>query len=241
MRRFAEKMMKRATYIKFLFFLISIMLFSCVKDASIGKAILCNNPSNNQCNEDIASFYGVETDTIHLFVTLNNAPKNIKVDITWYYQAAESEKEVIYQKNLMQAVNENVSRITVFLLGISILLLFISFALINNTVRLSIYSKRFLIHTMKLVGATGSFIRQPFMIQGIFTGIVSACIAMGLLSLLVVSFQTELGGIITLESIDFMLVSFVVMIAVGIIITFVSTYFAVNRYLRIKLNDMYYM
>lgn len=141
----------------------------------------------------------------------------------------------------MQAVNENVSRITVFLLGISILLLFISFALINNTVRLSIYSKRFLIHTMKLVGATGSFIRQPFMIQGIFTGIVSACIAMGLLSLLVVSFQTELGGIITLESIDFMLVSFVVMIAVGIIITFVSTYFAVNRYLRIKLNDMYYM
>ncbi len=150
-------------------------------------------------------------------------------------------KEVIYQKNLMQAVNENVSRITVFLLGISILLLFISFALINNTVRLSIYSKRFLIHTMKLVGATGSFIRQPFMIQGIFTGIVSACIAMGLLSLLVVSFQTELGGIITLESIDFMLVSFVVMIAVGIIITFVSTYFAVNRYLRIKLNDMYYM
>ena len=91
------------------------------------------------------------------------------------------------------------------------------------------------------MGGTGSFIRQPFMIQGIFTGIVSACIAMGLLSLLVVSFQTELGGIITLESIDFMLVSFVVMIAVGIIITFVSTYFAVNRYLRIKLNDMYYM
>lgn len=174
---------------------------------------------------------------LHSDYTHNDSIVNIETELKKYAEI----KEVIYQKNLIQAINENVNRITFFLLGISALLLFISFALINNTVRLSIYAKRFLIHTMKLVGATGGFIRQPFILQGVFTGIVSAFIAMGLLSLLLFSVQSELGGIITLESLDFLLVSFLVMLLIGVVITFVSTYFAVNRYLRAKLNDMYFL
>ncbi len=174
---------------------------------------------------------------LHSDYTHNDSIANIETELKKYAEI----KEVIYQKNLIQAINENVNRITFFLLGISALLLFISFALINNTVRLSIYAKRFLIHTMKLVGATGGFIRQPFILQGVFTGIVSAFIAMGLLSLLLFSVQSELGGIITLESLDFLLVSFLVMLLIGVVITFVSTYFAVNRYLRAKLNDMYFL
>ncbi len=174
---------------------------------------------------------------LHSVYTHNDSIAKIEAELKRYAEV----KEVIYQKNLMEAVNENVSRITLFLLTVSALLLFISFALINNTVRLSVYAKRFLIHTMKLVGATGGFIRQPFIIQGIVTGVIAAIIAMGLLSITVFSIQSELGGIITLESVDYLLVSFLVMLVVGIVITFISTFFAVNRYLRLKLSDMYYL
>lgn len=150
-------------------------------------------------------------------------------------------REVIYQKNLVQAVNDNVQRISIFLLALSALLLVVSYALISNTVRLSIYAKRFLIHTMKLVGATGRFIRKPFLAQGMLIGLLSSFIAMGMLSLSMFWAQSEVGKMLSTEFVDSILVSFAVMIISGLLITFISTYISVSRYLKLSLDSMYYI
>lgn len=150
-------------------------------------------------------------------------------------------REVIYQKNLVQAVNDNVQRISIILLALSALLLVVSYALISNTVRLSIYAKRFLIHTMKLVGATGRFIRKPFLAQGMLIGLLSSFIAMGMLSLSMFWAQSEVGKMLSTEFVDSILVSFAVMLISGLLITFISTYISVSRYLKLSLDSMYYI
>jgi cell division transport system permease protein len=126
-------------------------------------------------------------------------------------------------------------------MGLSILLIIISYALISNTVRLTVYAKRFIIHTMKLVGATGSFIRRPFLAQGAITGLISSFIGMALLSGVLYLAQSELSDLFTMESIDALLISFVVMLIFGILITTISTFMSVGRYLRLQVDDMYYI
>lgn len=150
-------------------------------------------------------------------------------------------KEIIYQKDLIDTINQNVNRISVVLMALSILLLIVSYALISNTVRLTVYAKRFIIHTMKLVGATGGFIRRPFLAQGAVTGLISSFIAMGLLSGVLFLAQSELSDLFSMESIDALLVSFFVMLISGILITTISTFLSVGRYLRLQLDDMYYI
>ena len=150
-------------------------------------------------------------------------------------------KEVIYQKDLIEIINQNVSRISAILMGLSILLLIVSYALISNTVRLTVYAKRFIIHTMKLVGATGSFIRRPFLAQGAITGLISSFIGMGLLSGMIFLVQSELSDLFTMESINSLLISFLVMLISGILITTISTFLSVGRYLRLQVDDMYYI
>ena len=93
-------------------------------------------------------------------------------------------QEVRYQEDLINMVNENIRNISLMLLGLAVLLAFISFALINNTIRLTIYSKRFLIHTMKLVGASWSFIRRPFLWRNFWIGVLAAVIADGICGVL---------------------------------------------------------
>jgi cell division transport system permease protein len=150
-------------------------------------------------------------------------------------------KEVIYQKDLIEVINQNVNRISAFLMGLSILLIIVSYALISNTVRLTVYAKRFIIHTMKLVGATGSFIRRPFLAQGAITGLISSFIGMALLSGVLYLAQSELSDLFSMESIDALLISFVVMLIFGILITTISTFMSVGRYLRLQVDDMYYI
>ncbi len=150
-------------------------------------------------------------------------------------------KEIIYQKDLIDTINTNVRRISVVLLGLSALLILISYALISNTVRLSVYAKRFLIHTMKLVGATGAFIRKPFLVQGMVTGLISAILAMGMLSSILFLLKSEISQLLSIESMNALLVSFVVMIISGITITTIATYLSVTRYLRLRVDDMYYI
>jgi cell division transport system permease protein len=150
-------------------------------------------------------------------------------------------KEVIYQKDLIEIINQNVSRISAILMGLSILLLIVSYALISNTVRLTVYAKRFIIHTMKLVGATGGFIRRPFLAQGAVTGLISSFIAMALLSGMIFLIQSELSDLFSMESINSLLISFLVMLISGILITTISTFLSVGRYLRLQVDDMYYI
>ena len=148
--------------------------------------------------------------------------------------------EVYYEESLLFLINENVRKISLFLLVLSSFLFLIAVTIINNTIRLSIYSKRFIIRTMQLVGATRSFIRKPFLIRSIYHGIIAALIAMILLMGLLYLIETEFFRMVSMESINLLLVLAVVIIIAGILINVVSTYLSVNRYLSISEDKLYY-
>lgn len=152
----------------------------------------------------------------------------------------EDIKEVFYQKSLVHLVTQNIKKISVILLGFSLLLLIISIALINNTIRLSVYSKRFLIKSMQLVGATQFFIRKPFVIKGLIHGLIASLIAILLLSGVLYFSQKEIPDMINLQEIDLFLSLFGIVILFGLIISWLSTYMAVRKYLRIKTDDLYF-
>lgn len=150
-------------------------------------------------------------------------------------------REVLYQRDLIDAVNENIRNISLVLLALAVVLTFISFALINNTIRLAIYSKRFLIHTMKLVGASWGFIRRPFLYRNIWSGILAAAMADAVLmgtAYWLVSYEPELIRVITPEVM--LLVSGAVFVF-GIAITFLCAYLSINKYLRMTANTLYYV
>jgi cell division transport system permease protein len=149
-------------------------------------------------------------------------------------------KEVYYQKNLLDAIHENVKRITIVLAIFSLLLLLIAIALINNTIRLSVYSRRFLINTMQLVGATRGFIRKPFLLKSVLHGLAGATVAIVLLSVFIYGLSNEMNGVIGFSNILLIAVLFLIVILIGIFITLVSTFFAVNKYLRLKTDQLYY-
>lgn len=150
-------------------------------------------------------------------------------------------QDVLYQKDLIDAVNENIRNISLVLLVLAVMLTFISFALINNTIRLAIYSKRFLIHTMKLVGASWGFIRRPFLKRNIWSGVLAAFIADTILmgaAYWLVSYEPELIRVITPEVM--LLVSGAVLVF-GVVITFLCAYLSINKYLRMKASTLYYV
>ena len=150
-------------------------------------------------------------------------------------------QDVLYQKDLIDAVNENIRNISLVLLALAVMLSFISFALINNTIRLAIYSKRFLIHTMKLVGASWGFIRRPFLKRNIWSGVLAAFIADTILmgaAYWLVSYEPELIRVITPEVM--LLVSGAVLVF-GVVITFLCAYLSINKYLRMKASTLYYV
>ncbi|MBN1252137.1 MAG: hypothetical protein JXR51_06415 [Bacteroidales bacterium] len=146
-------------------------------------------------------------------------------------------KEVSYQKSLVSVVNENVRKISFVLLAFSLMFFLISFALINNTIRLSFYSKRFIINTMQLVGATKNFIRKPFLKQAVFLGFLGALISILLMIFSIYFLQNTLEDIIIIY--DKWLI-FIIMLILGVIISSLSTYFAVNRFLRLKSDELFY-
>lgn len=148
--------------------------------------------------------------------------------------------EVTYQKSLIQEVNDNVRKISLILLVFGLLLLLIAITLINNTIRLAVYSKRFLIKSMQLVGATEGFIRRPFIQTSVIHGLISSFIAIGLLIGVIYVSREEIPEIVSLQSLDLFLILFGFVILVGFIISWISTYFAVRKYLRIKNDNLYY-
>ena len=146
-------------------------------------------------------------------------------------------KEIRYQKSLVDKVNDNVKKISLVLFISSLLIFSIAFALINNTIRLSFYSKRFLINTMQLVGATPSFIRKPFMIKSVYFGALSSLFAILFMIIVVYFMQNTLEGIILIKD---KWIIFGIMLILGIFISGLSTWFAVNRFLNMKTNELYY-
>ncbi len=150
-------------------------------------------------------------------------------------------KEISYEKSLVKSINDNVRRISAVLLVFSLLLLLIAVTLINNTIRLAVYSKRFLIKTMQLVGATEGFIRKPFLSVSIIHGLISSFIAIGMLVAVIYVSRREIPEIVSLQSLDLFLALFVLVILIGFFISLISTFFAVRKYLKHNIDYLYHI
>lgn len=192
---------------------------------------------------DPAEFLGYNPFTASIEIKLNAVYANSD-SIAWIEkEILENKKvmEVSYPQDLLDSVNRNLQKVSLFLLGLAALLTLISFALINNTIRLAIYAKRFLIHTMKLVGASWSFIRKPFLIRNLWIGVLAAVMADAVLmtmAYMLVKYEPQLVEIITAQT---MLVVILSVLAFGVLITWMCAYISINKYLRMKASTLYYI
>lgn len=191
--------------------------------------------------EDFVSFLGYNPLLPSLDIRLKAAYANNDsiLPIERQILANPEIKEIVYQKSLVNVVNENVRRISLLFLGFSILLLAISIALINNTIRLAIYSKRFLIKTMQLVGATETFIRRPFLITGLMHGIYSSVITLILLAGTLYLAYQQVPELINIRDFKLYLTLLLIVTVLGVVISWISTYFAVRKFLRTRSEYLY--
>ncbi len=148
--------------------------------------------------------------------------------------------EVDYQGSLVDALNANLSRISLVLAFFIVLMLFISFVLINNTVRLNVFARRFTIHTMQLVGATRSFIRAPFLVQAVFQGLFSAFVAIIALIIILFFLRSGFEQLFEIFRLDLLLLVMGIVIVSGLAICLISTYFVVNKLVSLKKDELYY-
>lgn len=179
-------------------------------------------------------------------------PVSVSVSLDAAYVASDSLKiietkisssplvdEVVYQQSLVDALNANLSKISA-VLGIFIaLMMFISFVLINNTMRLTVYAKRFTVHTMKLVGATRSFIRGPFLVRAAFLGLFSSVLALIMLVGILFVIRTEFSQLFEIFTLERLLIVMGIVVASGLIICVLSTYFVVNRLVSLTKDELY--
>ena len=193
--------------------------------------------------EDPQDFLGYNPLMASIEVKLNAdyAHPDSVVMIEKKLSAFDHVNRIVYQKDLVSLVNENVKKISLVLLGLAAVLLIISLALINNTVRLAVYSNRFLINTMKLVGAKHWFIRRPYVLRGALNGLLAAFLSLIYLAAMLYYVQYEFGLTSLLISVESALIVVLLVVLTGIFLTALSSFFAVGRYLRMKTNDMYFV
>lgn len=192
--------------------------------------------------EDFISFLGDNPlpPTIDVYLHAGFTSPDSVAKIEKYVREYPFVKEVYYQESLLFLINENVRKISFFLLVISTFLFLIALTIINNTIRLSIYSKRFLIRTMQLVGATQGFIRKPFLIQSAIHGLIAALVAMSLLMGMLYLIEKEFLLLFSFESTYLLFLLGAAIIVTGVMINVISTYFSVNKYLGISEDKLYY-
>ena len=147
--------------------------------------------------------------------------------------------DLAYMEDLMNKVNLNLSRISLILLVLAVLLTFVSFSLISNTVRLSVYANRFVIHTMKLVGASWGFIRRPFLNQAMMIGVIAAILAIGILASGVYGLYLTQPGVLDIVTWEVLVITAAAVLLFGIIITALCAWLAVNRFLRMRAHELY--
>lgn len=152
-----------------------------------------------------------------------------------------SVSDLLYRKDMMEMVHSNMKRMSFILLTLAVMLMAISFVLISNTIRLLIYSKRFLIHTMKLVGATPGFIRRPFVEYNIVSGVFASILAILMLTGALYYIQNELEGFIQILDVRTLLFVYAAVLILGVLLSIVATVFAVNKYLRMGVDKLYYI
>lgn len=148
-------------------------------------------------------------------------------------------REVNFERDVVNLIHENIRKISLVLLGFSLLMLLVAVTLINNTVRLMVYSKRFLIRTMQLVGATRSFIRRPFLLNSLLQGLIGCLVANGLLTAVIMTVSRSMPGVIGFDNTVSVAVLFGLVFLVGMLITLCSTASSVNKYLSLRTADLY--
>ena len=206
----------------------------------VNKEMAARNLTND-LGEDFVNFLGYNPllSTIDVYLKADYA-NNKSIDALKANIAKNPiVKEVIYQSSLIDMVNKNINTIGLIILGFAAILLIISIALINNTIRLAIYSQRFLIKSMQLVGATRNFIRKPFILIAALHGLIAAFIAILILLGILYYTQKEIPEMIILRNYTEFGIVLVSLIGVGIFITAISTSFAVGKYLNLKIYDLY--
>ena len=192
--------------------------------------------------EDFLSVFETAPIPVSIDITLN--AEYVSADSIEVVKACilESPKveEVVYQRSLIDTLNANLSRISMVLSIFIALLLFISFVLINNTVRLNVFARRFTIHTMKLVGATSSFIRAPFLVQSLFQGVFAAFVAIMAIVGMLYFIRSEFEQLFEVFRLELLLVVMGIVLASGIIICLLSTWLVVNKLVSLTKDELYY-
>lgn len=214
---------------------------SYVKKAEFVSREQAAKALSNELGEDFVQFLGY-----------NPLPASIDLQLRAGYANSDSisriekqllsnnlVKEVVYQKSLIDQVNSNISKISLVIMSFSIILLIISVILINNTIKLSIYAKRFLIRSMQLVGATENFIRFPFIKLSIIHGVIAAVIADLLLIGTLYLAQQRIPEISALQDIQQFALFFAGVLLLGVILSALSTWISVNKFLRMKVDNLY--
>lgn len=194
-----------------------------------------------ELGEDFLQFLGHNPLSNTIDVFMNSDYAESKTIEKFGEEALKNEivKEVKYQKDLVDAINQNMNKLNLILICFCVLLLIVSITLINNTIRLTVYSKRFIIRTMKLVGATNSFIRKPFVMTGLRQGVISGLIGVLLMMLVLFAVQKEMPELLQLQDLQTIVVIFSLLFVFGILISALVTHFSVNKYLRIKEEKLY--
>ena len=206
----------------------------------IGKEAAARNLTKD-LGEDFVEFLGYNPllSSVDVYLKADYANNESMKIFTEQLLKTPLVKEVIYQRSLIQIVDQNIRESSLVILSFTIILLVISVALINNTIRLAIHSQRFLIKSMQLVGATKGFIRKPFMKYSVIHGLLAGIIAVVLLLFTLYVAQQQIPEIRTLSNWTQFIDVFALDIGIGILISVLSTYFAVSKYLRLHIHDLY--
>jgi cell division transport system permease protein len=200
------------------------------------------NEMAQMLGKDFLNVFATSPIPISIDVTLKAnyvSPDSIAV-VKKAISASPMVDEVVYQQSLVDALNANLRKISLVLFIFIALLLFISFVLINNTVRLNVFSRRFTIHTMKLVGATRSFIRAPFLVQSVFQGLFSSFLAIIMLLGIMFFIRTEFVQLFQIFRLNYLLLVMGIVIVSGIVICLLSTYLVVNKLVSLGKDELYY-
>ena len=197
---------------------------------------------SSQLGEDFTGFLGYNPlfESIEVKLYANYTSSDSLQILEKTFLSYPQVNEVYYQKDLVEIINKNIKKITLFVLIISALLSVIFVALINNTIRISVYSQRFTINTMQMVGAGNSLIRRPFLRQSLLMGFYGAIIANSLIAAGIYLYRNELQGLISSEVIYPTGIVFTSVFILGLLISYLSTYMAVNKFLGMKFDEMFY-
>lgn len=211
------------------------------KSATLVSKEQATKELRNELGEDFVDFLGYSPllSSIDVKLNANYANADSLLKIKNQLQKNTNVFEVYYQEDLVEKINSNVNRITIFLLAFCSLLLIIAFVLINNTIRLSVYSKRFLIRTMRLVGAKNSFIKKPFLINSLYQGLYGAIFAVFMLIGSLQLIQKEAMHILNISDLKVIGTVFLLIFIFGIFISWISTYLSVKKYIKLTEHKLY--